>query len=252
MCLIGMAYQVHPHYPLILVANRDEFYRRPTARAGWWQDYPNLLGGRDLEAGGTWMAMHRDGRWGCLTNYRDLRQPSIERAPSRGELVPQFLLGQAPAPAYLAELDAQATQYNGFNLLLGDGQGLYHYSNQERAIHRIPPGLYGLSNHLLDTPWPKVEKLRGALRSTVKSADVQADELFRLLADREVAPDEQLPDTGIDLAWERMLSAMFIEGERYGTRVSSILLVDQQGKMYFEERSFAPAGEPRIFSWNLR
>lgn len=248
MCLIGIAYQVHPQYPIIIAANRDEFYQRQTARASWWQDQPQILGGRDLEANGTWMALHQDGRFGCVTNYRDLRKPLKEGAPSRGELVPNFLLGEVDAPTYLSELDQRASQYNGFNLLLWDKKGLFHYSNEEKVVHALSPGVHGLSNHLLDTPWPKVEKLKSGLEDQIYKPQFHPEKAFQLLGDRSIAPDALLPDTGIGLEWERMLSALFIEGDRYGTRVSSLLLVDQAGKTYFEERSYVPEGEPKTFS----
>lgn len=250
MCLIGFLYRVHPDYPILLASNRDEFYQRPTARADWWQDVPNLLGGRDLEAGGTWIAIHRDGRFGCITNYRDLRIPLKERAPSRGELIPNFLKGQQSAETYLSDLDQRAGDYNGFNLLIWDGQSLCHYSNEERKINHVEPGVHALSNHLLDTPWPKVTQLTADLKSLY--ADNQIDDpeqLFRKLQNVGQAPPDELPDTGVPPAWERTLSAMFIESETYGTRVSSVLQIRQDGQVYFEERAFVPSGEARIFEW---
>ncbi len=248
MCLIGLVYRSHPDYPIILAANRDEFYERPTARADWWQDHPELLGGRDLQAGGTWLAMHRDGRFGCITNYRDLRQPLKEDAPSRGELVPRFLLGQHSATDYLRQLDRQAEAYNGFNLLLWDGEALYHYSNEERRINPLRPGIHGLSNYLLNSPWPKVERLKQDLSDLMAQGQAHEPQaLFSCLHNREQAPEEQLPDTGIGLAWERPLSAMHIEMDRYGTRVATVLRVAVNGQIYFEERAFVPQEEARVF-----
>lgn len=248
MCLIGIIYRLHPDYPVILAANRDEFYQRPTARADWWDDRPELLGGRDLQAGGTWLACHRDGRFGCITNYRDLRQPLKKDAPSRGELVPDFLLGKQSATEYLQALDPSASAYNGFNLLLWDGEVLCHYANEERRINHLSPGIHGLSNHLLDTPWPKVERLKQDLQLLLDQGKAQEPEaLFARLHNREIAPDHQLPDTGIDLDWERSLSAMHIEMNSYGTRVASVLRVATDGSVFFEERAFAPAGESKRF-----
>jgi uncharacterized protein with NRDE domain len=250
MCLIGLIYRQHPDYPIILAANRDEFYARPTARASWWADQPALLGGRDLQAGGTWLALHRDGRFGCLTNYRDLRQPQLTQAPSRGELVPAFLQGDASAPAYLAALDPVATDYNGFNLLLWDGTDLCHYANTSRQITPLSPGIHALSNHLLDTPWPKVERLKASLGALMASGQASSvDALFDCLGNRELAPDSALPDTGIGLEMERSLSAMHIGMDHYGTRVASVLRISAQGQVAFDERAFVPEGEARHFEW---
>ena len=248
MCLIGLLYRVHPDYPILLAANRDEFYARSTARADWWADQPDLLGGRDLEAGGTWLAIHRDGRWGCLTNHRDLHKPLLENAPSRGELVPAFLRSHRPAADYLADLHPHASAYNGFNLLLWDGQALCHYSNEEGSVNPVVPGIHGLSNALLDTPWPKVTQLKRDLADLLaqgQAADPQA--LFACLHNRELAPDAALPDTGIGLDWERPLSAMHIEMPTYGTRVASVLRVKTDGGVDFWEQGFEGAGELRYF-----
>lgn len=251
MCLIGIALQAHPKFPLIIAANRDEFYQRETARADWWTANPDILGGRDLQAGGTWMAVHRDGRLGCVTNYRDLRDPLKEDAPSRGELIPRWLESDQSAERYLRQLDTEAEAYNGFNLLLGDAQGLWHYANPERKVNRLSPGIHGLSNHLLDTPWPKVLRLKQDLQQLVQQQEEVPQAYFSALLNRELAPDHQLPDTGIGLDWERNLSAMFIEMQEYGTRVSTLMMVDQLGKVYFEERSYVPQGEPCRFTWTL-
>lgn len=251
MCLIGVAVESHPDFPLIVIANRDEFHNRETARANWWQDDPDILGGIDLKAGGTWMAVHRDGRWGCVTNYRDLRFPEKQHAPSRGELIPDWLKGDMPAETYLSRLAPNASQYNGFNLLLGDGSEVMHFSNRENKINRLKPGIHGLSNHLLDTLWPKVKTLKSDLQNFVLQEKISSESLFAMLQNRQIAPDDHLPSTGVSIDWERKLSAMFIESEGYGTRVSTVMTVDRVGQLYFEERSFVPAGDPATFEWKL-
>ena len=247
MCLILFSYQTHPHFPLILAANRDEFYERPTERAHWWEDSPRLLAGKDLKAGGTWMGVHQSGKIAALTNIRDLSKPQKENAPSRGEIVTNFLLGVQSPEAFVQDLGRVGDAYNGFNLLAGYVDDLYWYSNESLAYKKVSPGIHGLSNHLLDTPWPKVEKGKAALTELVdREIDIEA--LFHMLYDQEIAPDAQLPATGVSLEWERVLSAMHIRSEGYGTRVSTVILVDKQGKVYFEERAFVPKGESLVFS----
>jgi uncharacterized protein with NRDE domain len=237
MCLILTAYDAHPRYPLIMAANRDEFYDRPTAAAAFWKDAPEIFAGRDLVHGGTWLGITRGGRFAALTNYRD---PSAVRkdAPSRGGLVSGFLSSQASAGQYLEQLRCEGASYNGFNLLLGDGDGLYCYSNRSGETVRLAPGIHGLSNHLLDTPWPKVGRGRGLLAEAVTAGDFSEADLFTILADRTRAPDELLPDTGVGQELERILSSISITSERYGTRCSSILLIDSNRQMTFVERSF--------------
>jgi uncharacterized protein with NRDE domain len=237
MCLVLIAYDLHPRYPLILAANRDEFYERPTAAAGYWDDAPNLFAGRDLVHCGTWLGISRTGRLAALTNYRE---PHAVRkdAPSRGKLVSDFLKSATTPEEYLTRLRGERLAYLGYNLLLGDLERLYCYSNKNDQITRLTRGVHGLSNHLLDTPWPKVLRGRDALARVVTAGDFTTEDLFVILADTTKAPDEQLPDTGIGLERERLLSSIFITSPVYGTRSSSVLLIDSDRQVSFVERSF--------------
>lgn len=250
MCLILFAHRAHPGYPLVVAANRDEFYERPTAPAAFWEDARDVLAGRDLRAGGTWMGVTRSGRWAAITNYRD---PPAARpgAPSRGHLVGDFLRGDAPPGDYLAAVAARAREYDGFNLLVGDGSEVYYFGNRDVAepqgaerdgrVRRLEPGVYGLSNHLLDTPWPKVERGKRALQALLAAeAGPTPGALLEILYDTEIAPAQALPDTGVGPEWERLLSASFVATPRYGTRSSTALLIDGAGKVTFVERSFLP------------
>lgn len=226
MCLILIAHRCHPRYEFVVAANRDEYYDRPTASLAFWDDTPQVLAGRDLKEGGTWMGVTRTGRFAAITNYRD---PSriLSGAPSRGHLVSAYLQGVESAGAYLERLVPQAGRYNGFNLLLGDAAGLYYYSNRAGAPQSLPPGLYGLSNHVLDTPWPKVRRGVSVLREVLDlRSDRLPDGLLRLLADRTLASDAELPQTGVPLEWERWLSPIFIVAPGYGTRSSTVLTVE--------------------------
>jgi len=237
MCLILMAYQVHCRYRLILLANRDEFYDRPSAAAAYWEDAPQLLAGRDLVHRGTWLGVTRGGRFAALTNYRE---PSAHRkeAPSRGALTSDFLSSETSAQEYLERLRGDGAKYNGCNLLVGDPEGVYCYSNKSGEVARLAPGIHGLSNHLLDTPWPKVVRGREALAAVTAAGEFSREDLFGILADRTRPPDELLPDTGVGLELERLLSSIFIASERYGTRCSTILLIGTDGGVTLVERSF--------------
>ena len=237
MCLVLIAYKVHPRYPLILAANRDEFYDRPTATASYWEEAPELFAGRDLVHRGTWLGVTRGGRCAALTNYRE-PHAARQDAPSRGGLVSGFLRSEVGPKDYLARLQGKAAAYNGFNLLLGDPDGLYCYSNKSGQAVRLSPGIHGLSNHLLDTPWPKVVRGRDTLSELAQRGDFSREELFAILGDRSQAPDGELPDTGVGLELERLLSSIFIVSERYGTRSSTVLLIDADRRVSFVERSF--------------
>lgn len=240
MCLIALAWKVHPAFPLVVAANRDEWRERPTQPAHWWPDHPQLLAGRDLQAGGTWMGITKDGRFAAVTNFRD---PSDKRstARSRGGLVSEFLLGVQSPLDYLEQLAPHAREYNGFNLIVGDGRSLHYYGSRENAARAIEPGIHGLSNHLLDEPWPKVVHAREAMRRALDET-APAEPLFDLLSSPDVVPDGELPRTGVGLAWERRLSAALITGEDYGTRASSVLVVNADGDFEFEERTRDAAG----------
>jgi uncharacterized protein with NRDE domain len=243
MCIILLAYKSHPVYPLVLAANRDEFYERPTAVAHFWEDAAGLLGGRDLERGGTWLGVTKAGRIAAITNFREPGE-RVTDAPSRGLLVSDFLRSRETPQAYLERLATDAAPYNGFNLILGDSQSLYYYSNRGHAPRALAPGLYGVSNHLLDTAWPKVAKGKWALAEILASDDApQTDAIFRLLADRACADDHCLPNTGVGLELERTLSPLFITSPVYGTRSSTVLLQDQDDKVTFIERTFTRGSE---------
>ncbi len=229
------------------MANRDEFYGRPTAPAAFWEDAPGLLAGRDLREGGTWLGITRRGRLAALTNYRD---PATlkDGAPSRGKLVSDFLRGRRSPEAYLRRLSPRAAQYNGFSLLVGNPDELYYVSNRGAQI-RLSPGLHGISNHLLDTPWPKVERGKQAFGDLLEREKTPSLEMmFALLADRSRPPDERLPATGVGLEWERVLSPLFIESPDYGTRSSTVLVMDRRGRVTFVERVFNGNSDPWMTS----
>jgi uncharacterized protein with NRDE domain len=248
MCLILLAWRMHPDYPLVVAANRDEFFARPTAGAGFWADHPAVLAGRDLEAGGTWMGVTRSGRFATLTNYRSPQHHQVGR-PSRGKLVADFLTGSQPPERYLRDTADFGQTCNGYNLLVGDGQSLYCASNVSGQVHALEPGVYGLSNHLLDTPWPKVGAGRTALEQALGSLPTQ-QALFDLLGNELIHPDEQLPATGVPLEWERLLSAAFIRSADYGTRTSTVLCCRTDGMISYDEQTWtagAARGERRRF-----
>lgn len=239
MCLIVFAYECHPRYRLLLAANRDEYYDRPSAPADYWPENQEVMAGRDLLKGGTWLGLTKTGRLAALTNYRD---PSRHRpeARSRGELVSDFLLGTFSPEAYLSEIKIKSRLYNGFALLTGDNSSLWYYSNMERKAQQVKPGIHGLSNHLLDTPWFKVRKAKRGLSALLNNDLMDPAWLFSLLAAEAAPPDTDLPHTGVGLDWERILSPIFIQSPAYGTRSSSVLLIEHNNNVYFAERTFTP------------
>lgn len=239
MCLIFIALKHHPKYKLIVAANRDEFYARKTAAASFWQDHPDILGGRDLEAMGTWLGMTRQGRICMVTNFRDLRNIK-SNAPSRGHLVTEFLLEKNAAETFLSKLQPHARRYNGFSLIAGTVDELFYLSNYKEGIIQLNSGLFGLSNHLLETPWPKVEKGKRAIQDLLKAQLVNRDDLFDVLSDETIGPDDLLPDTGVGLERERMLSPAFIKSPKYGTRCSTVVMVDYNDNVVFHERVYHP------------
>lgn len=242
MCLLVIAWKTHPRYRLILAGNRDEFHDRPSAPLNWWQDDARILAPRDLKANGTWLGVARSGRFGVVTNFRDLQAPA-EFSPSRGSLVPRFLTGATSPKEFLDDLRGAAPRYSGFNLLVGGPRALYYFSNRGTPVPQsLKPGIYGASNHLLDTPWPKLRNTRDKFTELLKQADISSDALFGMLADRTPTPDAELPQTGLPLEWERTVSAPFIVNERYGTRSTSVLLVERNGRTVLHERRFDPDG----------
>ena len=241
MCLMAVAWRSSPQFPLVLAANRDEFYDRPSAPANWWPDSQHVLGGLDLRAGGSWLAVDKSGRLAAVTNVRgDAANPG--ELLSRGHIVRDFLAAELNTAAYLAQLAPRASRYGPFNLIIGDGQSLQYFSNSGAAGSDLAPGVYGLSNAALDTPWPKVTKLKRALKQSIKELD-PAPGLFEVLADRSVAADQQLPDTGVGIELERRLSAPFIGTGDYGTRCSTVIVQGSDGSVRFAERRFDAAGE---------
>ncbi len=237
MCLIFFALDHHPEYKLVVAGNRDEFYKRQTAAAGFWNDHPGVLAGRDLEAMGTWLGLTRSGRISMLTNYRDVKNLKAE-APSRGHLVSEYLKNHVPADEYLQQVSAEGHRFNGFNLIAGTVDEFWYYSNYGNGVTRLERGIFGLSNHLLDTPWPKVARGKSGFTSIVDAKTVDAEALFRLLYNEDVAEDTLLPDTGLPLERERALSSMFIKTPDYGSRSSTVILVDRNNKVTFKERVF--------------
>jgi len=237
MCLIFISINNHPRYKLIVAANRDEFYKRRTAPADFWHDHPEVLGGRDLEAQGTWMGMTKSGRIGMVTNYRDVSNIN-PLAPSRGQLVSEYLFNGSHPDEYLKDLNETASNYNGFNLIVGDQDNLHYYSNYHSKIVPLESGFYGLSNHLLDTPWPKVVRGKSKMMPLLEQDDIKVDQLFDVMRDEEIAPDHSLPKTGLDLERERALSAMFIKTPNYGSRSSTIVMIDHENRVQYVERVY--------------
>ena len=243
MCLILLSYKMHPDYHLILAANRDEFYNRPTAPLDYWADHPDVLAGRDLKGNGTWLGVTRSGCIAAITNYRE-PAAHMQNAPSRGILIRDFLTGNASPEQYLKALSKMSRAYNGFNLIAGDPSGLYYYSNRATRIRQLQPGLYGISNHLLDTSWPKLKKGKTRLQGQLNGKEkIDLEKIFEILSDNSMPPDDELPDTGVGLHWERTLSPLFISSPDYGTRSSSVVLLDKSGRVSIRERTFFNTGD---------
>ena len=244
MCLLVLALNCHPRYRLVLAGNRDEFHARPASALGWWLEEPRVLAGRDQQAGGAWLGASRTGRLGVVTNFRDPDAAPRSAAPSRGELVPGYLTASEPPARFLEALADRAAEYAGFNLLLADAEGLHYYSNSTREPPReLPGGVYALSNHRLDTPWPKVERTRMGFRALLDAAaEPVPNALFSLLADRRPAEESTPADGPLPAGLERALSAPFVVQEHYGTRCSSVVLVDRDGRTVVAERRFDALG----------
>ncbi|ALM83327.1 NRDE family protein [Bordetella sp. N] len=277
MCLAVLALHELPHLPVLIAANRDEYHARPTAPAAPWDDGSDIVAGRDLKSGGTWMGMTRGGRYALVTNFRDPMRV-LPDAPSRGDLVGDFLRGDETPATYAARVDAVGERYNGYNLIVGDLSGAWYCSNRGAPARALPPGIYALSNHLLDTPWPKLARTKAAFTRLLREgsredaerllrqrtppdaerllhggsladaerwpqefAPLDIEGLLLALADRSVAPDAELPDTGIGLDRERFLSSPFIVDPVYGTRSSSVMALSAQHCL-LHERRFAPDG----------
>ena len=239
MCLILFAYKAVPGVSLIVAANRDEWFSRPAAPADFWDDGPKVLAGRDLQAGGTWLGLTTTGRFSALTNYRNSSEKRAD-APSRGDLVRSFLTGRESARTFLSRLAERAGAYNGFNLLAGDVSRLYCFSTQDHSLVEVAAGIHGLSNHLLDTPWPKVKLGCDTLNALdhCKDPDTIIETLLNTLADQRRAPITELPKTGVTLQLEKTLSPPFIMGDHYGTRNSMVVIVSASGEVFVHEKRF--------------
>lgn len=243
MCLLAIAWKAHPRYPLIFAGNRDEFHARPARAAHWWVDAPRVYGGRDLEAGGAWLGVRDDGRFAVVTNFREPdRRP--ENLRSRGELPLEFLADTGSATDYLDRLARDRDRYAGFNLLFGDvlADAMFYFSNRADRHEPLAPGVHALSNHLLDTPWPKVRRLRERFDAEVHREAPAAENLLAMLGDTTPAAEDELPDSGAIRDWERLLSPARIVNSVYGTRASSVVIIGVSGRILFHERSFAPDG----------
>lgn len=242
MCLVVLSHRTHPDYPVVLVGHRDEFHSRPTAALGWWQDHPDLLAGRDLKAGGTWLGVARSGRWAVVTNFRQPGDPPRD-SPSRGELVTHFLASPLPVGQATSELAARAETYAGFTLMASDGVDIACITNRpETHIQVLGSGTYGLSNARLDDPWPKVVRSRQRVAGLLAKGPPDPAGLFGALADQTEADEAELPDTGMGPALERRLSPAFIVGSEYGTRSATVMTVDREGTVRITERRFAAGG----------
>lgn len=239
MCVVFFAYRKDPEFPLIMLANRDEFYDRPAEEARNWTDFPQIYAGRDLVGGGTWLGVNESGKFAAVTNYRDPYAPKGSR--SRGNLVADFLKTDESAARYLDEIAKQAGEFSGFNLLVGEINSrrneIFCYSNRTDGVNKLAPGIYGLSNHLLDTPWPKVRKGRSFLKENI-GRGISAEAFFQFLMDDTLADDTDLPDTGIGYEREKALSSVFIKTPDYGTRCSTVLTFDKDLKFELVERTF--------------
>lgn len=239
MCLITFAWKTHPEYKLILAANRDEFYGRPTRSAQPWADegFKDIIAGKDMKAGGTWFGVHKNGRWAAVTNFRDLNNLKVN-PPSRGDLVMNYLKDDIDPKDYLFLLKETAKEYNGFNLLLGDPENMYSFNNVNEAIIQVEPGIHGLSNAFMNSKWTKVKIAKAEMNRIVTDNDVTKDALFHLLQNKTPARDHELPETGLSIEKERMVSPIFITSEDYGTRCSTLLCIGQKGNVEFTERTF--------------
>lgn len=245
MCLITFAFQHLEQFPLMVIANRDEFYARPTAPLHWWDaENQTIIGGRDLQDGGTWMGMSAKGRFAALTNYR---APEYMQGgkPSRGALVTMCLQDNMPLEEIHRFLKTRSNQYNGFNLVYGSREEMFYYNNVQDKHQQLYPGIYGLSNAYLNTPWPKVLKAKKAFTEQMQNRDAE-NTLLTLMQNDETAPDSELPNTGVPLEWEKKLSAMFITSTEYGTRLTTFVSIDRNGNVVYREKGYQPVSDHRI------
>lgn len=240
MCVLLIAWKSHPRYRLILAGNRDEFRARPTAPLAPWAERDDVFGGRDLQEGGSWLAASRDGRFAAVTNFRQL--PLIGSALSRGALVRDFVCGRSSPAEFVRYIDNAGADFSGTNLFAGQADTLWHWSNRGNVMRLMAPGLYGLSNGMMDDDWPKMRRGREALARLITANTVDEEALFTLLSDRTPGNDHELPNTGISRDMERTLSPIFIAGDEYGTRSSTVLLIGHDGQIRMRERRYGPLG----------
>ncbi|MBF0378262.1 MAG: NRDE family protein [Desulfamplus sp.] len=253
MCLIAFGYGVHKKYRLILSANRDEFFNRPTAPLNVWEDEPQIIGGRDLQQGGTWMGFNKQGRFAALTNVRNPASMK-PNARSRGELIPSFLLSDEEPVSYLKTIKNRIGDYNGFNLLAGDLNNLFFISSTDQQIIKVKEGIHAVSNHTLNTPWVKVQIVKEGLKKIVENqtssftniSDIESN-LYAMMQSNTIAPDEFLPDTGVGIELERKLSPVFVSMKGYGTRSTSVVLWDIEGNLTFSEITWSENGNKQDY-----
>ena len=241
MCLIVFSYRESAEWPLVLVANRDEFHGRPTLPLAPWEDHPEVLGGRDLQAGGGWLAATTNGRLAAVTNYRDPRSSDPTRK-SRGDLLRGFLVGGEESAEFAGRLPETARHYNMMNLIFGSPEDLYWYGSRTGTVRKLEPGLYGLSNAELDDPWPKVTRAKAALDALLSQGNLETEALMNIMRDTTQSADHDLPHTGLPLEIERLVSSVFITSEKYGTRATTVLTVSRDRSLSITERSFGPNG----------
>lgn len=239
MCLINFSFQQNSQYPFILIANRDEYYKRPAEKLHWWlEEGIGIIAGKDQKDGGTWMGMNKKGEFAALTNYRDLHNIK-KQAPSRGIIIKKFLNGEIPSDERMRYLKTQGKFFNGFNIIYGDSNQLFFYSNSNEQHKNIYPGIYGLSNAVLDTPWPKVIKSKKEFIAALDDIDNE-DRFFEIFQNKNTAPENELPDTGVSLEWEKKLSSIFINTENYGTRLTTFVRISNKGNVLYREINYAP------------
>lgn len=239
MCLIVFSYKNHPRYPFILAANRDELYNRPTRKAGFWKEESSILGGKDLKGGGTWLGVSKDGKIAALTNYRNIKTIKDD-APTRGHIVRDFLSADLSPKSFLEALSEDSSRYNGFNLIAGTTEQLYYFNNQNKEIHEISPGNHVISNAFLNTPWPKTDTALQQFEEVIKQSEPKEEDFFQVLGNTTRFPYEKLPETGLPEEMEKAVSSVFIKTPGYGTRCSTLLLVDKNRELEFIERSYLP------------
>jgi len=252
MCLISIQLSQNASYKLMLVANRDEQYDRPSLPAHFWPDHPDLLAGKDLSARGTWLGITKQGRIAAVTNSYLMTTQESDQKLSRGNLVIDYLTGTTGPEDYLNQVRQQRTDYNGFNLIIGSSDSLHHYNNILDEINVLQTGNHTISNATLDTPWPKVTRTKAAMAELAYSSPLDEEAIFRIMADRTPPPDDHLPDLPLDLPILRAVSANFIQTERYGTRSTSLILIDHSDRVTFVERSYLPDGTSSDVRFNFQ